>query len=236
MQKKTRFFLFDLLNDACRQVCIFVFSILLSAPCFAQLNGSVSIANDYVYRGISLSRGTPVTQLHVGFDDSSGLFVGGFASKTLGSSNGNVEPHRILYTGIAGKTTPELTWETGLKYVNYANTPSWNYNELFVGLSSERMNFRLHYAPKYLGLKQESIYVELNNDFVLSEVWSVTLHNGVFLQSHKPSAFDSRIGLSGNYPPWVLQFAVSKLQRQGLSNSSNRSGRNTFVTTLSLTF
>lgn len=236
MERNSRRILFNFKEYLDRYIRFLIFSIFISSPSFAQLNGSVSIANDYVYRGTSFSQSTPVAQLHLGIDDPSGIFVGGFALKTLSHSSGNIDPHRIIYTGIARRISSELAWEIGIKHLNYANIPTWNYEEIFAGLSSERINFNVHYSPKYLGQKHESIYAEFNSDVALNDVWSVTLHNGVFYQRNKLANIDSRLGISGNFSPWIIQLAMSKVLHRSPQRSGSNRDRSRLITTLSYTF
>lgn len=236
MQKKVHVIACYFLKYLAKHVHFLVLSFFFSTPTFAQLSGSISFASDYVYRGSSLSHHTPVAQLNLNIDDPRGLFAGGFASKPMQNSTEPTGSHAIIYAGIAKRLASELTWEAGIKHATYTNTPNWSYNELFYGLSSEKLNLRLHYSPSYLGSKKDSKYIELNSDLPLNETWSLTLHGGALFLQNQHSRIDTRISVKADFAPWIIQLAWNKNHQKTAKKYYENKKTDTIVATLSYTF
>ncbi len=185
-----------------------------SGTASAQVSGSVSLVSNYVYRGVSLSDGNPEVQLNLNADFDSGWFVGAFASPLdLPSSHGQA----IAYGGYARQWTSDVSWEAGLSETAYAGGSGQNYAEAFVGLSSDRLNGRLYYAPNYLGQNLHSVYGELNFNLPLTQALHFTAHAGYLSlpgsEGASASHGDARVGLGYHLGDWSLQWSLATIRQ-----------------------
>ena len=188
--------------------------LALCGSASAQVSGSVSLVSDYIYRGISLSNGNPEAQLNLNADFDSGWYAGLFASPIdLPSTHGQA----IAYGGYAHQLNSDLNWEAGVSETIYTGGSDQNYAELFVGLSSDRLNGRLSYAPNYLGLSVHSLYGELNYNLPLTEKLRFTAHAGYLHVARQgdeggvASRGDTRVGLAYHIGDWNLQWALASV-------------------------
>ncbi len=188
----------------------------VSGTASAQVSGSVSLLSNYIYRGVSLSDGNPEAQLNLNADFDSGWFAGAFATPVdLPSTHGQA----IAYGGYARQLTSDVSWEAGLSETAYTGGGSRNYAEMFVGLSSERLNGRLYYSPDYLGQSVHSLYGELNFNLPLTQGLRLIAHGGYLSLPRQgednvsASHGDTRVGLAYHSGDWNLQWSVVSVRQ-----------------------
>lgn len=190
-------------------LCISLF--VASGAAWAQTGGSVAVLSDYLYRGVSLSDQRPTASLGVAHDDPEGWFGG--ASLT-GVSLGPY-PRRQLqvlgYAGYAGRLSDRLGWEAGATGVHFGADSRYDYGEGFAGLSGERWNMRLHYAPDYFGSGVRTAYGEFNVGLPLSPMTRATAHVGGLMriggapsQGGRPT-LDASLGLAVARDAWEVR-------------------------------
>lgn len=188
---------------------------LLSCSCtsWAQWSGSVALASEYIYRGNSLSQGRPAVQVNVNVDGESGVFAGGFLSKSISNEQSQRGAQAIMYAGMAQRLSSGTGWEVGVTRVLLPDIPRWNYTEIFTGISRDDMNLRVHYSSDYLGLKKESLYVEWNGDLPLDDQWNIYAHVGALSLRERSPQHDLRVGIAWNRGSWFTQLAWGKMLR-----------------------
>ena len=154
---------------------------LLCAPgvVAAQVTGEVALLSDYRFRGESLTEGKPALQAAVNYDHSSGLFAGGLVS------NVRIDPDVIglsaqVYGGYTHPIGERASWDVGV--VTYvfpppSMGPTYDYTEVFVGVSFDTLTSRLYYTNSYFGGGQAG-YLELNASRALTDRISVVGHLG----------------------------------------------------------
>jgi uncharacterized protein (TIGR02001 family) len=155
-----------------------VCALLLCAAAHAQLSAQVSVASDYVYRGVSLDDGRPTVMAAADYDSATGWFVGGQVGQTRLYGESHTEPLWIVDAGYAHALTSRLSWEIGATYSIFTHFSYWNYAETFVGLSAKNWNLRLYYAPNYFGRQSRSTYLEFNLAQPLNEHLRLIGHLG----------------------------------------------------------
>jgi uncharacterized protein (TIGR02001 family) len=143
----------------------------------AQIGSSVALASDYSARGISLSRGHPSLQLRIDVDTAQGWYAGAFATPDA-SPDGEGDGQLIGYAGYAQRLPSGLTWEAGASSVVFVHDAEYNYQEVYAGLSFDRIGARLSLSPSYYGGRRTA-YAELNGFYPLRDHLRITGHAGM---------------------------------------------------------
>ncbi|MCE3260988.1 MAG: hypothetical protein K0R43_67 [Pseudoduganella sp.] len=183
----------------------------------AQLSGSAGIVSDHLYRGISLSSGKPAARLSLDVDSAHGWFAGG----QLVSGQLAPQSHRsaqwLGYAGYAQRLASGLSWEAGISAYAFHGAPSWNFREVFAGLSYDDYALRLHYSPDYLGFGERTVYAELNGGAQLTPGWRLFWRGG-FLSAPDHAASsraEARIGAATSRSGWQMQLSLDAARLRG---------------------
>jgi len=193
----------------------------VSQPVLAQISATASVVSDYRVRGVSLSDGRAVPQLNLVYDNPEGWYAGVFGSDATLRTVGDTQ-QAMAYAGFAQRITTDLSWEAGASKSVFRSASLYDYNEVFIGLSADRISGRLSYAPNYFGKSSHSLYSELNGYYPLNDTLRLTGHLGL-LHMHTPDWFasltpayraDIRIGLSLDIEAWKLQVALLATQKK----------------------
>ncbi len=184
--------------------------LLLCGAARAQLSTQVSVATDYVYRGVSLNDGRPALMAAANYDSAAGWFIGGQVAQTRLYGESHSEPLWMLDAGYAHALTSRLNWEAGATRWIFPNFTYWNYAEAFVGLSAENWNLRFYYAPHYFGRQGRSTYFEFNLTRPLSEHFRLIGHVGAQAidaanGGNTGHTFDASFGAGARFERFDLQ-------------------------------
>jgi uncharacterized protein (TIGR02001 family) len=155
---------------------------------FAQTSGDVSLLSDYRFRGESLTEGRPAAQASLAYDHASGLFLGALLS------NVHIEPAASglsgqFYGGYARPFADRKSWEVGaVTYVfpHPAVPPDYDYSEIFVGASMNRLSARLYYSKNYFQIGSSALYSELSAEQPIIEHVALVGHLG-YLRINSPA-------------------------------------------------
>ena len=185
----------------------------------AEFSGNVTIATDYILRGVSQTEERPAIQ--GGFDAAfdSGIYAGIWASNvnfdeaTGGASNANAEmDYYGGYSGAIGCT--DCTYKLGFVYYDYHGDPGLDYLELAGSLAFSGFTLGVYYSNEYLGEgttdligdEVEYWYPYLNYSYSLPWDLTLGLHVGYSDMSEKgvyepdgDSYTDWSVGLSKSY-------------------------------------
>ena len=185
----------------------------------ADFSGNVTIATDYILRGVSQTEERPAIQ--GGFDAAfdSGIYAGIWASNvnfdeaTGGASNANAEmDYYGGYSGAIGCT--DCTYKLGFVYYDYHGDPGLDYLELAGSLAFSGFTLGVYYSNEYLGEgttdligdEVEYWYPYLNYSYSLPWDLTLGLHVGYSDMSEKgvyepdgDSYTDWSVGLSKSY-------------------------------------
>lgn len=127
-----------------------------SLPDGFDASANVTLATDYIYRGISQTGNDPAIQGSFDISHESGLYAGVWASNVdLDGSAGNNNIELDFYTGISGETGFGLGWDFGWLRYQYPDFSSINFNELYAGLSYSPLEILDLGFTYYHGLKIE---------------------------------------------------------------------------------
>lgn len=204
-----------------------------------QWAASLNIDSDYRFRGVSLSDEKPAAQVGLSFDHTSGWYGGA----SLGAATlepGERRPLLLAYAGHAQELPGQgLSWELGSVGAFFGGGSSYNYVEVYAGLSGQHWSTRLYYSPDYFGRDWPSVYAEFNASWPLGESWRAFMHVGVLKRlqgdaSGSSTREDARFGLSLGFEPLQWQLAWVGASRNYTQSYGHR--RNTVVLSLSAFF
>lgn len=209
--------------------------LVVHAHAAAQVGGSVALVSDYVYRGVSLSRGAPAPQLTLVYDNPGGWYAAAFASRIRQYDAGSSTRY-IGYAGYARRMASGRSWEVGASSSVVPGHAEVNFREVFAGLAADRVSARLTYAPNYLGQGMRALYAELNASHALRDKLNLFLHAGYFgslsegWNQPPMRRADARIGLGLGLENWEFQLAWSGAhQRRAASQGYATQSRNRLV-------
>jgi uncharacterized protein (TIGR02001 family) len=147
----------------------------------AQLSGSASVQSDYLYRGTSLTGGNPAVSVDLGYDDPSGLYLNGTAFAYL-DGDGPAFGGGQANVGYARRLSPNLSVDAGLVHSLYrvgAERRSYDFTELYVGVTRRPISARIFYAPDYYGTESAAIYAEVDAAVEPVPDWRLSAHLGL---------------------------------------------------------
>ena len=134
------------------------------------LDASVTIASDYVFRGISQTLEDPALQLGLGFEHASGIFVGvwgsnvDFPSNALRENPRNVEVD--LYLGFSKQLVGDLAGSivvTRYEYPSADGRFEYSYSELGLGLLlRDQVGASVSYSDDFMGSGASSLVFEIS--------------------------------------------------------------------------
>jgi uncharacterized protein (TIGR02001 family) len=123
--------------------------LVVSGMANAGVSSTITLTNDYDFRGVSQSAKDPALQASLDYaDEKSGWYAGGWASNVDFGDNTNFELD--LYTGISGKTDAGLGWDAGLIYYTY-DQHRYNFPEIYTAFSYSFFKAKLSYSNDFGG-------------------------------------------------------------------------------------
>lgn len=123
--------------------------LAVSGMANAGISSTITLTNDYDFRGVSQSAENPALQASFDYaDEKSGWYAGAWASNVDFGDKTDFELD--LYTGFTGKTDAGLGWDAGFVYYTY-DEDQYNFPEVYAGLSYSYFKGKLSYANDYGG-------------------------------------------------------------------------------------
>ena len=174
---------------------------LLAGSVYAQgMTYNVGVVNNYLYRGISQTRGEPAVQGGLDYAHSSGFYVGAWASsikwiedvQPANRANGPTELD--LYAGYKFDLVPGIGMDVGyLRYEYLANNAASvgltnpNTDEIYLGMNTPLFNVKFSYATSNLfgqtgnngASATGATYTEFSREFDLGSGYKLTPHAGM---------------------------------------------------------
>lgn len=152
-----------------------------AASAEGEFSGNVTIASDYVFRGISQTEGEPAIQ--GGFDYTNGIFYAGtWASNVSGStiSSGGIEMD--LYAGLTPTTGP-VSWDFGIIGYYYPGADDagaeTDFYEGKVGASINpveplTLSASIFYSPEFALETGTALYYEIGADYAVTDAFGLS--------------------------------------------------------------
>lgn len=197
--------------------------------------GNVTLASEYLYRGIAQTRGKPAIQGGFDYGHASGLYVGVWASNiswigdTVGGASAPIEID--VYGGYKGTITGDLGFDVGVLTYNYPGTNktgngavlkqdttevygalSWKWLTLKYSHSTTAL-FGWNKVPVGATLEKTkgSGYLELNAAYDLGQGWGLAGHVGhQKVKGYSDASYtDYKLGVTKDMGFGVLGLAYS---------------------------
>jgi len=144
--------------------------ILPAAVVRGSLEGSATLASDYVFRGISQTLEDPALQLGFGFEHHSGLFAGvwgsnvDFPSNALSDNPRNIEVD--LYLGFSKQFARDLAGSVVVTRYEYPGSDGlfdYSYTELGLGiLFRDQLGASVSYSDDVMGRDTSGLVFEIS--------------------------------------------------------------------------
>jgi uncharacterized protein (TIGR02001 family) len=211
----------------------------------AQLSGNLTLASDYRFRGVSLSREDPALQGALAYDDSSGWYAGALVSNVQFALESSRNTQLVSYFGYALRLDARWSVEAGATYASFNHDSFYDYPEAYAGVAFDKISGRIYYSPRYFGLDVPARYAEINASQPLGEHWQLLAHVGA-LRYENPYAYpeegprtrwDARIGVGTEWESYGLQLSwVGHTPYSFAYPSGAEKHRNNLVLTLSRSF
>lgn len=206
----------------------------------AEVGASVSILTDDRFRGHSLSEGRPALAFDLSYDDAAGIYLGGSATIVATAHSGLRFLEFREYAGYARRIKSGPVLDIGITHSNYteyfSGRDAADYNEVYIGVITENLSYRIHYSPNYFRTGTTVIYADVDGIVRPAQKWRLIAHFGVLEPIGRPQPagkihrqYDWRLGVGVGAGAFDLQLAWT-----GAGPDSNfyvgRSGcRNAFV-------
>ena len=178
-------------------------ALLIAGPACAQVSGSVTLLSDDRYHGQSLSDGKPGAQLALAWDRGDGWYAGLQLSRVRFSDTDadiGAQLRAAPYLGYVHAVRPGLNAEAGVQYNGFSTSRHYDFAEVYVGLSGERVRTRLSWMPRYFG-QTAAEYAEVNGDHPLHGRVHAVGHIGALRFPHAE-------GYSRPVNPWRIDIAA----------------------------
>ena len=123
--------------------------VAFSGLAHAGISSTITLTNDYDFRGVSQSAEDPALQASFDYaDDNSGWYAGAWASNVDFGDSTDIELD--LYTGFTGMTDAGLGWDAGFVYYIY-DEDQHNFPEIYTGFTYSYFNAKLSFTNDYGG-------------------------------------------------------------------------------------
>jgi uncharacterized protein (TIGR02001 family) len=175
---------------------------LLAGSVYAQgMTYNVGVVNNYLYRGISQTRGDPAVQGGLDYAHKNGFYVGAWASSIkwiedagLPNNRWNGPTELDLYAGYKFDLTPGIGMDVGVLRYEYLgnNVASFggtnpNTDEIYLGMNTPLFNVKFSYATSNLfgqtgnngASATGATYTEFSREFDLGSGYKLTPHAGM---------------------------------------------------------
>lgn len=225
--------------------------LLVSAPAYADYSSTLTMASNYVWRGLSFSTGgapdaasgSPVLQGSFDYTHTSGFGLSLFAGNTDTYNYSSSTVEKDTEAEINGTYTYNLNDDMSLGlhlfWFNYLRNSSNNSVDYGGFFRWKMLRLDFSYIPDYFGTESSDTYVRLTGTYQLSEKMGLIAHLGssTFGDKNKvgySNYLDHRLGVFYTVAPFTVETAYSDTDRKDLNDQKLNDKAVTF--SLSATF
>ncbi|TWI13511.1 uncharacterized protein (TIGR02001 family) [Lysobacter ruishenii] len=168
------------------------------APAHAGVIGSVTLASDYIFRGVSQTNGDPAVQAGVEYAADSGVYAGAWGSNVSWLSDYGATGLAVsnsleldVCAGYRGKLGERVSYDVGALYYGYPGDYPAGFNrpdtgEVYAGLTvaaTDALSLGAKYSHAVTDLfgyvdSDGSGYLDVNATYALGGGWTLVAHGG----------------------------------------------------------
>lgn len=217
-----------------KKICV-IAVLLLSAKAQADFSSTVTVASNYIWRGLSFSstgapeaaKGAPIIQGSMDYAHSSGwalnTFVGNSDSYNFDTTSFEKDTEAELDLTYSYKISDDVTAGLAFYWFNYLVNPSNNSVDYEAYISWKFLRFDASYMPNYFGTESTDTYFKLGLRQNVTEKFGVLAHIGAsHFGDDKKVGFkdyvDHRVGLFYSAAPYTIETAYTNTDRKDLND------------------
>lgn len=153
----------------------------ISAPALAvaesSISANVTLATDYMFRGVSQTDNKGAIQGGFDYDSGAGFYAGIWASNVDFGTDASTEMD--YYFGYAGDINKDVSFDVSFIYFDYEGDAEFDYQEIAGSISFSDFTVGMNYSPEYLGEGgPDFFYPYADYSFGLPDDMSLDLHVG----------------------------------------------------------
>ena len=213
--------------------------LLTSLNAYANISSTVTVASNYIWRGLSFSttnaaapaaQGLPVLQGTMDYTHSSGFafgtFVGNSDSTNLTTGTAERDTETDLNASYTYKISDEMTTGLYAFWYNYLNNPDNNSMEYIAFLTWNSVRLDVSHMPKYFGVESANTYAKLGVRHNLTEKFGVLAHVGMSSFEKEVKVLtknysDHRVGLFYAATPFTVEVAYTNTDRKTYASEAD---------------
>lgn len=185
-----------------------VLAMGIAAPSMAEVSANVSVANNYIWRGLTQSINEVVVQGGIDYAHDSGFYTGTWLSNVAYDSDDAFSYEHNLYLGYAGETRL-FSYDVGYLYYNYDDNANADFSEVYgsigIGKFSASLSLladtEVEEAPgKDFGFG-DAVYLSLDYSLPLTSGTEVDFHVG----HHNGDFVNAFNGVGSDYSDWHIR-------------------------------
>lgn len=111
-------------------VAVSIAAMAASAPSMAEVTANASMANNYIWRGLTQSINEAVVQGGIDYGHESGFYAGTWVSNVAYDSDDAYSYEHDMYLGFAGETEM-FSYDVGYLYYNYDSNAGYDFSEVY---------------------------------------------------------------------------------------------------------
>lgn len=152
--------------------------LLAAAAANAQVSSTVTLTNDYDFRGASQSATDPAIQASIDYAHESGWYVGAWASNVDFGNEVDIDYEVDLYTGFSGGDEEGLGWDVGFIYYAYPDDSDANYPEIYGKINYNVFSGALFYSNDFVNSNESAVYLSGDVNLPMPSNFSLLAHAG----------------------------------------------------------
>ena len=163
-------------------------ALLAATPSFAQLSASATLANNYLWRGLTQSMNEAAIQGGVKYTGASGAYVGAWASNVEYDPGDAYSYENDLYFGFSGPLGEGMSYDLGYLYYNYDENAGFDFGEIYgtltVGNLALKAFFLTNAEPDEVALGRPDWDFAALETYYFSADYSIPMESGTIVGLH----------------------------------------------------
>jgi len=163
-------------------------AMLASTSSFAQLSGSATLTNNYLWRGLTQSMNEAAIQGGIKYTGASGAYAGTWVSNVEYDAGDAYSYENDLYFGFAGTLSEGVGYDLGYLYYNYDEQAGFDFGEVYgtltVGNLALKAFFLTNAEPDEVALGRPDWDFAALETFYFSGDYSIPMASGAVVGMH----------------------------------------------------